>query len=203
MKNAFLKKATLTLVTSTTALFLGESIVKADSYTLQTGDSFFSVAQRYGMNPYDLAAINGKDLSSLLLPGDSLTVIAVNQPTSLNTAGVSQETGGNTYPIGQCTWGVKELATWAGDWWGNGGDWASSAAAQGHSVGSVPTVGSIMCWTDGGYGHVAYVTAVGADGQIQVLESNYKGQQWIDNYRGWFDPNNSGTPGSISYIYPY
>ncbi|MBS5747939.1 MAG: hydrolase, partial [Streptococcus sp.] len=22
------------------------------------------------------------------------------------------------------------------------------------------------------------------------------------NYRGWFDPQNSTTPGSVSYIYP-
>ena len=31
--------------------------------------------------------------------------------------------------------------------------------------------GSIVCWTDGGYGHVGYVTEVGQDGQIQILES--------------------------------
>ena len=61
---------------------------------------------------------------------------------------------------------------------------------------------SIVCWTDGGYGHVGYVTQVGQDGQIQILESNYQGQQQINNYRGWFDPQNSLTPGSVSYIYP-
>ncbi|MFQ6936902.1 MAG: hydrolase, partial [Streptococcus salivarius] len=47
-----------------------------------------------------------------------------------------------------------------------------------------------------------YVTQVGQDGQIQILESNYQGQQQINNYRGWFDPQNSLTPGSVSYIYP-
>ena len=62
--------------------------------------------------------------------------------------------------------------------------------------------GSIVCWTDGGYGHVGYVTQVDQDGQIQILESNYQGQQQINNYRGWFDPQNSTTPGSVSYIYP-
>ena len=40
------------------------------------------------------------------------------------------------------------------------------------------------------------------DGQIQILESNYNNQQQINNYRGWFDPQNSTTPGSVSYIYP-
>ena len=82
------------------------------------------------------------------------------------------------------------------------GDWAGSAASQGYAVGSTPVTGSIVCWTDGGYGHVGYVTEVGQDGQIQILESNYNNQQQINNYRGWFDPQNSTTPGSVSYIYP-
>ena len=84
----------------------------------------------------------------------------------------------------QCTWGVKEVAPWASNWWGNGGDWAGSAASQGYAVGSTPVTGSIVCWTDGGYGHVGYVTQVDQDGQIQILESNYQGQQQINNYRG-------------------
>ncbi|WP_192800984.1 CHAP domain-containing protein [Streptococcus agalactiae] len=109
----------------------------------------------------------------------------------------------NTFPLGQCTWGVKEMATWAGNWWGNGGDWAASAASAGYTVGTQPRVGSIVCWTDGSYGHVAYVTAVDpVTNKIQVLESNYAGHQWIDNYRGWFDPQNTVTPGVVSYIYP-
>ncbi|WP_153049384.1 CHAP domain-containing protein, partial [Streptococcus suis] len=77
----------------------------------------------------------------------------------------------NTYPVGQCTWGVKELAPWVGNYWGNGGDWAASAAAQGYTVGTTPQVGAVIVWTDGGYGHVAYVTDVAADGTIQVMES--------------------------------
>ncbi|MBM7642818.1 surface antigen [Streptococcus loxodontisalivarius] len=108
----------------------------------------------------------------------------------------------NLYPVGQCTWGVKSVATWASNSWGNGGDWAANAAADGYSVGTTPVVGSIICWTDGGYGHVAYVTDVSADGQIQVLESNYAGNMTLANYRGWFDPNNSVTAGTVSYIYP-
>lgn len=50
---------------------------------------------------------------------------------------------------------------------------------------------------------MAYVTAVDpVTNKIQVLESNYAGHQWIDNYRGWFDPQNTATPGVVSYIYP-
>lgn len=101
----------------------------------------------------------------------------------------------NPYPVGQCTWGVKALAPWVGNYWGNGGQWASSAAAAGFRVGATPMVGSVVVWNDGGYGHVAYVTGV-QGGQIQVMEANYAGNQYIGNYRGWF------SPGAVSYIYP-
>lgn len=72
-----------------------------------------------------------------------------------------------------------------------------------YTVGTQAEIGAIICWTDpDSYGHVAYVTAVSARGEIQVLESNYGDKQWIDNYRGWFDPTNSQTAGTVSYIYP-
>ena len=66
----------------------------------------------------------------------------------------------SSYPTGQCTWGAKTLAPWAGDYWGNGGQWATSAAAAGFRTGSTPQVGAIACWDGGGYGHVGGVTAV-------------------------------------------
>ena len=79
----------------------------------------------------------------------------------------------SSYPAGQCTWGAKTLAPWAGDYWGNGGQWATSAAAAGFRTGSTPQVGAIACWDDGGYGHVAVVTAVESTTRIQVSECNY------------------------------
>lgn len=90
---------------------------------------------------------------------------------------VTVEYTSNTYPAGQCTWGAKEMAPWVGNYWGNAGDWAASAASLGYEVGTIPKVGAIAVWTDenGGYGHVAYVTDAATDGQIQVMESNYAG----------------------------
>lgn len=107
----------------------------------------------------------------------------------------------NSYPTGQCTWGSKVLAPWAGDYWGNAGQWAQSAQLAGFSVGSIPKPGAIACWQDGSYGHVAFVVAVEHDQRIQVEESNYNNQLYIANFRGWFDPT---VPylGSVSYIYP-
>jgi len=108
----------------------------------------------------------------------------------------------SSYPAGQCTWGAKTLAPWAGDYWGNGGQWATSAAAAGFRTGSTPQVGAIACWDDGGYGHVAVVTAVESTTRIQVSECNYDGSgtQPIGNYRGWFNP--TASRGTVRYIYP-
>ncbi|MCK1208307.1 CHAP domain-containing protein [Streptococcus uberis] len=107
----------------------------------------------------------------------------------------------NTYPVGQCTWGVKSLAPWVGNNWGNGGQWAASAAVAGFSVGTTPVVGAVAVWTGGGYGHVAYVTAVESSTRIRVMESNFNGNQYIADHRGWFDPT-STYQGAAVYIYP-
>ena len=106
-----------------------------------------------------------------------------------------------TYPVGQCTWGAKALAPWAGNWWGNGGQWAASARRAGFRTGSTPEVGAIACWDDGGYGHVGVVTHVESNTRIQIQESNYLGKQYISNFRGWFDPTASYW-GRLTYIYP-
>ena len=106
----------------------------------------------------------------------------------------------SSYPVGECTWGAKVLAPWAGNFWGNGGQWAASAAAAGFRTGSQPQVGAIACWNDGGYGHVAVVTAVQSTTSIQVSESNYNGIRSIGNYRGWFNPTTA--QGTVTYIYP-
>ena len=110
----------------------------------------------------------------------------------------------NTYPVGQCTWGAKSLAPWAGNNWGNAKDWIASAQAAGHSVGTTPVVGAIAVWPNdgGGYGHVAYVTSASGVNSIQVMESNYAGNMLIGNYRGTFDPTSSAHGGSVFYIYP-
>ena len=103
----------------------------------------------------------------------------------------------NSYPWGQCTWGVKVLAPWVGPQWGNANQWADSAIRAGYKTGSTPKVGSIIMWPGlgGGYGHVAYVTDVREDGTIQVMEANFAGSadaadpRGVQNYRGWFNPH--------------
>ena len=121
-----------------------------------------------------------------------------------STPKVSAASTPNTYPVGQCTWGAKSLASWVGNYWGNAKNWIASAQAAGHSVGTTPVAGAIAVWPNdgGGYGHVAYVTSASSANSIQVMESNYAGNMSIGNYRGTFDPTSSAHGGSVYYIYP-
>ena len=214
--------AKLTLGLTSTAILatVGAQTVSADSYVVQDGDSFFGIAAANGMNPYELAANNGKSIFDTIHPGDVLEVSGPTQVSYTYNAPAYEATStvngvaaddvvintptnyGNSYPIGQCTWGVKELAPWASNWWGNANTWAIYASAQGYRVGDVPVVGAIAVWDGGEYGHVAYVTDVQSENSIQVLEANYDGSgtQPIGNYRGWFNP--TASRGTVRYIYP-
>ena len=147
-----------------------------------------------------IQASGNTNLSAQIQAVSGGTPVAAAPAPAATVSNVSYSSDASTYPVGQCTWGAKTLAPWAGNYWGNGGQWAASAAAAGFRVGSQPQVGAIACWTDGGYGHVAVVTAVQSTTSIQVSEANYLGQQSIGNYRGWFDPTTA--QGTVSYIYP-
>ena len=135
---------------------------------------------------------------------ESSSSSASTESTSYTPAPVKHRptysTNASSYPTGECTWGAKTLAPWAGDYWGNGAQWATSAAAAGFRTGSTPQVGAIACWNDGGYGHVAVVTAVSSSTSIQVSESNYAGNRTLGNHRGWFNPTTT-SEGFVTYIY--
>lgn len=107
----------------------------------------------------------------------------------------------SSYPVGECTWGVKAQLSWVGPYWGNANQWGASARAEGFSVGTTPQVGAVAVWVGGAYGHVAVVTAVESSTNIQVSESNYMGRRYIGNHRGWFNPTTT-SEGTVYYIYP-
>lgn len=50
------------------------SPVSRTYYTVLSGDSFWSIASRYGISMYTLAANNGKSIYSLIYPGESLYI---------------------------------------------------------------------------------------------------------------------------------
>ena len=127
--------------------------------------------------------------------------VATSYSSSTSYAAKNATYSAASYPTGECTWGVKSQLAWVGPYWGNANQWVASATAEGFSVGTTPTVGSIAVWTGGTYGHVALVTAVQSNNSIQVSESNYAGNRYIGNFRGWFDPTVT-SEGTVYYIYP-
>ncbi|MEG3241633.1 COG3942 and LysM peptidoglycan-binding domain-containing protein [Streptococcus suis] len=181
------------------------SVASQSDYVVQDGDSFYGIADAFSLDVYELLTQNQMTLETPLYPGQilKLTETIWNQASEVSAdsyylLGYEYEPGIN-YPVGQCTWGVQKVAPWAGDWWGDAASWGANAARDGFRTGTTPEVGAIISWNDGALGHVAYVTAVNEEGQIQVLEANYRGQQWVDNFRGWFNPTD--TAGEITYIY--
>lgn len=111
----------------------------------------------------------------------------------------------NTYPVGQCTWGVKEMAPWIPNWLGHAKNWYVKAQELGFETGDQPRPGAIIVWEgpEGDpYGHVALVTAVMATDWIEVLESNIGGIQEIRDFRGAFNPHQTTSARVLGYIYP-
>lgn len=146
------------------------------------------------------APITSEEVAPSSEPQEEVTTPTPTVTPTVSVSHPKYNTNASSYPIGECTWGAKTLAPWAGDYWGNGAQWATSAAAAGFRTGSTPQVGAIACWNDGAYGHVAVVTAVESNTRIQVSESNVGGKRYIGNHRGWFNPTTT-SEGFVTYIY--
>jgi len=106
--------------------------------------------------------------------------------------------------FGQCTWWAQykrqdENLTSMG----NALDWASSAAARGLRVGTVPAVGATVVFQPGvqgasGAGHVAHVEAVYPDGWFLVSEMNF---YWNGGGWGRVDYRFAHTGWGVAFIY--
>ncbi|EZX23417.1 hypothetical protein V070_00897 [Staphylococcus aureus C0673] len=123
-----------------------------------------------------------------------------NQSTQ-NTAPVSYSRpnsggGSNLYTSGQCTYYAFSKRPDLGNTWGNANNWANAAAQAGYTVNNSPAAGSILQSTAGGYGHVAYVDKVNADGSIQVSEMNYQGEGIVSSRT-----ISASAAGSYNYIH--
>ncbi|HEP1804590.1 TPA: CHAP domain-containing protein [Streptococcus suis] len=172
-------------------------------------------AQQAALAQQQVASVSAPVVSTPVETTVTETVATVSQSTptvSTPTTSISSGSGisaaannarydASSYPIGECTWGVKSQLSWVGPYWGDAKQWLASARAEGFSTGSTPQVGAIAVWTGGYYGHVAVVTAVQSSTSIQVVESNYMGRRYIGNHRGWFNPTTT-SEGAVYYIYP-
>jgi surface antigen len=82
--------------------------------------------------------------------------------------------GGGRFAFGWCTWYVSTRRFIP--WMGNAIEWYANAAAMGFPEGSTPRVGAIMVTRESGWGHVAFVESVDADGRgWTVSEMNFRG----------------------------
>lgn len=86
---------------------------------------------------------------------------------------------------GQCTWfafgRAFEKTGVAVSFRGNGGTWTTN---QGYGTGATPKADSIISWTGGGYGHVAFVEQVNADDSIVITEANNGANSYYQKYGG-------------------
>ncbi|MGU7930393.1 peptidoglycan hydrolase PcsB [Streptococcus suis] len=172
-------------------------------------------AQQAALAQQQVASVSAPVVSTPVETTVTETVATVSQSTptvSTPTTSISSGSGSSaaannarydasSYPVGECTWGVKSQVSWVGPYWGNANQWVASARAEGFSVGTTPQVGAVAVWVGGTYGHVALVTAVESSTNIQVSESNYMGRRYIGNHRGWFNPTTT-SDGAVYYIYP-
>ncbi len=172
-------------------------------YTVRAGDTIDSIAQRYSTNRERLVSYNDLEIGGitpgqqLVLPGGILPANErpgfVNTSRGRSSASIISHTGnsavaGNRYDYGYCTWYAynrrAELGRPVGSFWGNASTWASYARGSGYQVNNTPRVGAVMqdSYSAGGYGHVAVVESVNADGSIYISEMNYAGWN-VKSYR--------------------
>lgn len=168
-------------------------------YLAQPGDTAESIAQKFNGDEARVILYNDLERSSaavpagtqIIIPGGSPTVAAASVTGGVGSGGgggaisafsVSTSlSGGNRYDYGYCTWYAfnrrAALGRPVGGMWGNASSWASLARASGFLVNNRPAVGAVLQTANaaGGYGHVAVVESVNANGSILISEMNYAG----------------------------
>lgn len=165
------------------------------THNVQAGESLGIIAAQYGTSAEAIMQANGLN-GYLIHPGQSLTIpnAAGGQGGGQGGTPTAAENGNsptfnhqNLYDWGQCTWHVFNRRAETGQpistYWYNAENWASNSQADGYTVNSQPTPGSILQTYEGPVGHVAYVEQVNGDGSILVSEMNYTTPPGVVGYR--------------------
>lgn len=87
----------------------------------------------------------------------------------------ANDSQGNLYAPGNCTYYVKEKRPDLSNSLGNANQWYSRAQSLGYKVGNMAKEGAVGTTTKGYYGHVVYVEKWLGDGKILVSEMNASG----------------------------
>jgi surface antigen len=170
-------------------------------YTVKTGDTAATLAQKYNANSDLITAFNDGELAGLkvgeqiVIPDATQPVIVAASQGSAAASGVAIYGSYNGYDPGYCTWWVAKLRQEAGDPvpvnLGNAATWVIRARADGLATGSVPQVGAAAVLSTRGEGHVGYVTAVNSDGTFTVSEMNHEGY-YVKDVRTLADSSSYG-----------
>jgi peptidoglycan DL-endopeptidase CwlO len=157
-------------------------------YTVQPGDTPTTLAAKFKADQGKITAFNDAELTGLkvgeriLIPDGTKAMPVVSYASRFG--GTATYGGYNGYDYGYCTYWVAKLRAQAGNPvptnLGNAATWATRAAAMGLPTGTTPRVGAAVVTKTAGAGHVAYVTAVNADGSITVSEMNHSGWNRVD-----------------------
>lgn len=138
---------------------------------------------------------------------EGFTVNRIVSPYSSPNARVDNSP--NTYPVGECTWGAKQVASWASNNWGHANQWADNAQRDGFTVETTPVKGAIIVMQHGSssgdgyiYGHVGVVQNINPDGTLIILESNLNKRRYVGNHRGNYNHLRHEHGGWIRFIYP-
>ncbi len=169
--------------------------VNAIVYTVKSGDTPETLAERYRTNKDAIIAFNDAEVSGLkagvqiIIPDGTQPVAraAATQNTGIYS-GASFAWGGfapiyggsNGYDYGYCTWYAAVRRSQSGrpipSNLGNASSWKVLAQRAGLGVGNTPAAGAVI-WTPPRdyYGHVGYVESVDPDGTVHVSEMNTAG----------------------------
>lgn len=166
-------------------------------YTVKSGDTPASIAQKYSADEGQVIALNDAEINGLqpgeliIIPNGRIApVISYSSYSSgFSLGSFAANYGGNGYDFGWCTWYVATRIAVPTNW-GNANTWDNYAAiTPGWIVSRTPVAGAIA-QTDGmSYlGHVGYVEQVSADGS-QILLSDMNGiapgSSWGHAGTGW------------------
>jgi surface antigen/LysM repeat protein len=165
-------------------------------YTVKSGDTPASIAQKYSADESQVIALNDAEINGLqlgemiIVPNGKVTpVISYSSGSGFGFGSFAASYGGNGYDFGWCTYYVATRIAVPTNW-GNANTWDNYAAiTPGWIVSRTPVAGAIA-QTDGmSYlGHVGYVEQVSADGS-QILLSDMNGiapgSYWGHVGTGW------------------
>jgi len=114
---------------------------------------------------------------ALRLRNDALAQMVAAEAQAMVTPMGGSGPWPNHFFFGQCTWYVANHVYVP--WYGNAIEWWANARPY-YPEGQAPRVGAIMVTRESGYGHVALVVAVNADGSWTVSEMNYQAWDVVD-----------------------